>query len=88
MTIYRYQEMGSQYSLQTFSHAAYTPLQAQSVTHGTISDVPQWLVPIIAISKMSNRGIQVLFPPPDFIVWFSTAPDGAFEEFIDVTQAG
>lgn len=86
MTIYRYQEMGSQFLLQTFAQAAYTPLRATSLTHGATSDVPQWLVPIIAIAKMSNHGIQVPFPPPDFIVWFSTTPDGAFKEFVDVTQ--
>lgn len=87
MNTYRYQENGTEFSLQTFPKPFHTPLRSTLVLRGNVSELPQWLVPIIAVAKMSQHGIQVVFPPPDFIVWFSTSPDGVFEEFIDVTQS-
>ena len=74
----RYEERGLDYTLKKWRDGH------EEASRGLVTDLPDWLERIRAVATVGGHLKQVMVPPPDNIVWFTTDDDGNLLNFMEL----
>lgn len=77
---YRYEETSDQFFLKKWVNGRETSFR------NLLSNRPEWLTNVINIAKIGGHAKPIFEPPPNFIVWFNTKPNGELIKFIELEK--
>ena len=74
----RYEERDGDYTLKRWRDGH------EEASRGLVTDLPDWLERIRAVATVGGHLKQVMVPPPDNIMWFTTDDDGNLLNFMEL----